>query len=134
MVESLHGIDCDIFVPVGTFFRQPLVAGIVVDFGDTRTYLHGASSNEHREMMAPTFLHWEIMRDAKARGMRFYDWWGIAPDGSAMDHPWTGITRFKTGFPGERISSPGTYDIVLRPITYKMYNALRRVRRIIARP
>ncbi len=120
-----------------------LAATIMIDFGDTRTYLHGASSNEHRNLMAPSLLHWELMKDAKARGLRFYDWWGVAPLESLPPcqggmkggriHPWSGISRFKRGFGGEEVSSPGTYDIVLQPLNYKLYSISRSLARIIRR-
>ncbi|MBI2476998.1 peptidoglycan bridge formation glycyltransferase FemA/FemB family protein, partial [Candidatus Uhrbacteria bacterium] len=56
--------------------RDVLAAAMCVDFGGTRTYLHGASSDAHKELMAPYALHYAILQDAKEHGLRAYDWWG----------------------------------------------------------
>ncbi len=113
---------------------KPLAAGIWIYFGDTVTYLHGASSSEHREVMAPHLLHWEVMRDAKARGYRAYDFWGISSSDKAIkrlsgEDAWAGITRFKKGFGGEVIEYPGTYDLPISPLGYTLYKIARTMRR-----
>jgi lipid II:glycine glycyltransferase (peptidoglycan interpeptide bridge formation enzyme) len=48
-------------------------------FGNIAYYLHGASSNKYRNMMAPYMLQWEAVKDAKKRGYKLYDFWGISP-------------------------------------------------------
>lgn len=144
MVESLKEGACRAFLATSSHGDVLLAANIMVDFGDTRTYLHGASSSEHRNFMAPYLLHWELMRDAKERGLAFYDWWGVVPPtppsppsgrGGIHEHPWAGITRFKRGFPGVEYATPGTYDLVLKPVAYDLYQLgrwlIRTVRRYV---
>ena len=63
--------------------------------------------------------------DAKKVGLERYDFWGI----SDSNPVWKGITRFKLGFGGERLSYPGTYDYVIKPLKYKLYKLLRALRR-----
>ena len=106
-----------------------LAANLMVHFGDTATYLHGASSNARREVMAPHLLHWECIRRAKAAGIARYDFWGVAPADAGPDHSWAGITRFKRGFGGTYVEYPGTFDIPLDGFWYGVYRALRRLRR-----
>lgn len=107
----------------------------LISFGDTITYVHGASSSRRRELMAPHLLQWESMRRANVRGFRYYDLYGVAPQSSAggrtagQAHPWSGITRFKEGFGGRLISYAGAYDLVLNPLAYWLYSAARRLRR-----
>ena len=105
-----------------------LASALCIDFGNTRTYLHGASADTKKDLMAPHLLHWSLMQDAKERGMKSYDWWGIAPEGQP-EHRLAGVTRFKLGFGGERVSYPSTCDVVLRPFLYAAYTAIQRVRR-----
>lgn len=57
----------------------PIVAIIVTSFGDRATYFYGASSNAHRNLMAPYLLQWTAMLDAKKEGKKWYDLFGIAP-------------------------------------------------------
>ena len=83
------------------------------------TYLHGGSSREHKELMAPYLLHWRIMEEAKKRGMAQYDLWGI--DGVR----WPGVTRFKKGFGGSEVLYPPSLEVVYRPLWYKIYRVMK---------
>lgn len=114
------------------FAGEAVATAIAIDFEGTRTYLHGASGDRHRNVMAPFFLHWELMKDAKAKGLKAYDWWGVAPADAPEDHPWTGITRFKLGFGGTRVSVPGTFDVPVSSIGYQVYRLGRLIRRSTA--
>ncbi|MFH2062539.1 MAG: peptidoglycan bridge formation glycyltransferase FemA/FemB family protein, partial [bacterium] len=107
---------------------QPLAGALVSGFGDMATYLHGASSSEKRELMAPHQLHWQIMLWAKQAGFRKYDFWGVAPEGAAADHPWAGVTRFKLGFGGERKSYVGTWELPGHRFWYAAYRLAKRGR------
>ncbi len=108
---------------VARFEEKLLAAAIVMFDQETVTYLHGASSNEHRNVMAPYALHWAIMKEAKARGYHHYDFWGI----DTGDEPeWKGITRFKTGFGGETVCAPGTFDLIINPFWYSLYSLARK--------
>ena len=56
------------------------LAGILVVFwGNTATYLYGASSSSNREFMAPYLLQWTAMKEAQKRGCRQYDLFGVSP-------------------------------------------------------
>ena len=87
-----------------------LASALCVDFGTTRTYLHGASSDTKKSLMAPYALHWHLIQDAKRHGMTAYDWWGIAPEGQ-LRHRLVGVTRFKRGFGGEVVEMPRTQTL-----------------------
>jgi len=126
MLSALSGSACRAFLAVAKIDGKIIAANIMIDCGDTRTYLHGASDHEYRKLMAPHLLHWKLIQDAQEKGLRSYDWWGVAPEG-AENHPWSGITRFKEGFGGERVVYPGTFDIILRPFPYKLYSRARSV-------
>ncbi|MBI5071795.1 peptidoglycan bridge formation glycyltransferase FemA/FemB family protein [Candidatus Falkowbacteria bacterium] len=99
----------------------PLAAAIIGYFGDTVTYLHGASSYEYRNLMAPYLLHWEIIKEAKKLGYKFYDFWGID------EKKWPGVTRFKKGFGGFEINYPGTFDLPINKLWYKIYNLAKKI-------
>lgn len=129
---KLRNSDLRVFFAAAFFEDKPVAVNIMVDFIGTRTYLHGASSGENRNVMAPFLLHWELMKEAKEKGLKFYDWWGIVPTNNPKD-PWVGITRFKKGFGGEVVSYPGTFDYVLRPFWYFMYRVARRLAWLVRR-
>ncbi len=109
---------------VARYENEIIAATIMIDFAGVRTYLHGASSNKHRNVMAPYLIHWHEIQDAAKQGYRYYDFWGV----SDTNPEWKGITRFKRGFGGEEIKYPGTYDLVLNKLQYLAYGIVRRVR------
>jgi lipid II:glycine glycyltransferase (peptidoglycan interpeptide bridge formation enzyme) len=102
-----------------------IAAGIFSFFGDTTTYLFGASDNEQRGVMAPYLLQWEIIKKAKAAGCKYYDFFGVD------EKKWPGVTRFKHGFSGEEIKYPGTFDVIFNKPSYQIYKILRTTRRLI---
>lgn len=113
------------FVATATHEGDVLAATLMIDWNGVRTYLHGASSDHKKNLMAPYLLHWELMQQARTKGMETYDWWGIAPEGS-KNHPWSGVTRFKKGFHGEVVTLPGTVDVVMHPLWYGLYRLVKR--------
>jgi len=102
---------------------QPLAGNLVVFFGDTATYIHGGSSNQSREAMAPYALQWQTIKLAKSLGYKYYDWHGID------EVKWPGVTRFKKGFGGKEVKYPGTFDLVYDSGWYNIYKMVRKVRR-----
>jgi lipid II:glycine glycyltransferase (peptidoglycan interpeptide bridge formation enzyme) len=110
----------------GAEYDGKLLAAAVVMFENgTATYLHGASSNALRNVMAPYALHWTIMKQAKERGFTHYDLWGISDDPKSG---WTGITRFKRGFGGVDVLAIGTLDLPMNRFWYSVYRLARRLR------
>ena len=69
--------------------------------------------------------------DAKEKGLKYFDFWGIAPANAPKDHPWAGFTKFKKSFGGFPVEYAGTYDIVLNPTKYRLYNLARKANRLI---
>jgi len=100
-----------------------LAAAIVGFFGNFATYLHGASANSRRNLMAPYALQWHAMLAAQQAGYRYYDLYGVD------EQKWPGVTRFKRGFGGQVISRAGTYDWPLAPNWYRLYTFIRYMRR-----
>lgn len=105
-----------------------LAANIEMRFGDMTTYLYGASSSSHRNVMAPFALQWSAIQQAKQTGCRFYDLYGSNPVSSeSFDYKksWEGITRFKLGFGGSRVEYIGTWEIPLMPFAYRLMRMIR---------
>lgn len=113
-------------------YNTHLIATIMIMFfGDTALYVHGGSAWSYREHMGPHILHDRAMKDASMRGYRYYNFGGVASDGSPR-HPLSGVTRFKRGFGGESRRYPGTYDYPLRKIPYVLYTTGRTVLRALS--
>ncbi len=56
---------CDLWVARKD--HLPLAVALTIDFAGTRTYLHGGSTTAHRDLMAPSTLHWAIIKGAGTR-------------------------------------------------------------------
>lgn len=101
--------------------KKPLAGMMEISYGDTVTYLHGASSSEARNVMAPYALHWDAITQAQRDGAALYDFWGINPPSRAMPNykpSWEGITRFKLGWGGRVVNLYGTWDLPRIPAFY----------------
>ena len=96
-------------------------------FKDTATYYYGASSNLHRNVMAPYLLHWQVIKDAKQKGCKFYDFFGIAPE-DAKNHPWSGVTDFKKKFGGQEISYQKPQEFIFKKALYLLYRAYKKLK------
>jgi len=108
---------------IAKYNNRPLSSIIIIGFGNTATYLHGASSNEHRNLMPNHAIQWAAIKWAKWQGYKWYDFWGIAPKFKNSD--WAGISRFKRGFvsekTGKEVDYLGTFDYVLNKKWYNLY-------------
>ena len=108
---------------IAEYYGQVLAVGIFAYWGDMAIYLHGASGDEHRELMAPYALQWQAIKLAYDLGIQRYDLFGIS------SQKWPGVTRFKQGFGGDIVHYPGTFDWPLSRGRYNIYNILRQWRR-----
>lgn len=127
-----------------------IASNMMIFFGDGAIYLHGGSSNEYRNVMAPFLLQWKAICDAKKKGCVWYDLGGVAIESNKQQVTsndteknvkcqmsnvkcleWKGITKFKQGFcPGTASTQfPGTWDIVISPLRYRVYRFLQVVKR-----
>lgn len=110
---------------------EVVAAGLVFDHQKTRYNIQGAQSEQGRKLHATGILTIQLILDAKEKGLRYFDFWGIAPEGAPKNHPWAGFTGFKKTFNGEQVDYSGTYDIILNPFRYKIYQILRAINRAI---
>jgi len=111
---------------------KTLASNLTIFFADTATYLHGASSDQHRNLMAPHLLQWEIIKHAKQHGYKWYDFWGINPTDEKSPNfksSWQGITRFKRGFvsdiTGKEVTYPGCFDLPISKFWYTLYKTVK---------
>ncbi len=138
---AYHRAAYELFAPHGQvalflaeYQGEPLAGVVAFGLGRTAWYFYGASSNAHRNLMAPYAVQWAAMRWAKARGCTTYDLWGVPDEDSESlesqfaerrDGLW-GVYRFKRGFGGALWRSVGAWDRVYRPLRYRLYSwALR---------
>lgn len=110
-----------------------IASGLVFDDNTTRYNLQGAQTEYAKKLHATGILTIQLMLDAQKKGLKTFDFWGIAPDGAGPEHPWYGFTSFKKSFDGHEAHYAGTHDIIIHPARYKAYQLSRRFNRFIRR-
>lgn len=102
-------------------YEGKIICGALIDYvGDMAIYRHSASDDAYRNIPAMYLLQWEVILEAKKRGKKVYNFWGIAPT-EHKKHPWYGLTLFKTGFGGEKKEFLHARDIILSPKYLKTF-------------
>ncbi len=112
---------------LGSFGGDVTASAIILYYGNQAIYHHGASVQS--KVPASYRLQWEAIRDAKKRGMKLYNFWGIAPENSP-NHPWRGITLFKKGFGGQPYEYMHAMDLPLTPL-YTFPRLIESARRML---
>lgn len=97
------------------------LAAIITLFNQSEAiYLYGCSSNQKRNLMPAYLVQWTAINDAQKFGSKIYDFYGTPPTADEA-HPMHGLYLFKTGFGGQMVHRPGSFDIPLSPF-YSLYS------------
>ena len=127
---AAHGGDA--YIVLARHQGRALAGGFFLAMGHTTNYLYGGSirddrpgedGSERRDAKAPTAFYWGAMQDAKARGYRTFDFWGIPRTLSEDKHSF-GIYRMKENFGGDKVWFPG-YELPLSPLAPIIVRGLR---------
>lgn len=113
---------------IARYQNVPLAAWILFKFHDVLYYPYGTSSRESREVMAPNLMMWEAIRLGKKLGCSYFDMWGALGPNPDQKDPFYGFHRFKEGYGGQLVEFVGSYDLVLKPQLYSLYNVVDKLR------
>lgn len=94
-------------------------------FGDTVTYLYGASRTAGLSSKVTTYLHWKGLLLAREQGMAYYDLGGVD------EKLWPSLTDFKRQFRGTEFTYIGNLDMPLNRLLYLIYDWLQKLRKKI---
>jgi lipid II:glycine glycyltransferase (peptidoglycan interpeptide bridge formation enzyme) len=108
--------------------RKILAAAIFIFYGEIAYYHYSGSSSDFPKIPSTHFLLWQAIKEAKKRGCRVFNFWGIAPTEDSS-HPWAGLTLFKKGFGGERVDYLHAQDYPLKNY-YRLTRGFETIRRI----
>lgn len=127
--------EFEAFAPGGSvefFFawrnREIVSAAMIIFSKHEAFYHHGASLKKYPQLTASHLLQWEAIREAKRRGCRTYNFWGISPPEN-QKHPWAGLSLFKRGFGGYAEEFIPSHDLPLSS-AYWLNVAVEKVRRL----
>lgn len=105
-----------------------LVAWILFAFNKILYYPYGASTREHHETMPSYAMMWEAIRFGQKMGCKTFDLWGTPGPNPDPQDPWYGFHRFKQGFGAQLVEFIGTWDLVINPQFYPLYNLANEIR------
>lgn len=129
---EIFGNDGQAQVFLCRYGKKILAAAIIVYYADTAYYHYSGSTSGDAKLPFSYFLQWQIIKEAKKRGIKYYNFWGIAPNDNP-NHRFAGVTLFKTGFGGERVDWLHAHDLPISRkywLTYVFETARRIFRRL----
>ena len=121
--EELEIMDSLVFT--ATHESRPIASAIILFRAGEAIYHHGASVPN--KVGASYLVQWEAILEAKKRGKKLYNFWGIAPEDNP-NHPWRGITLFKKGFGGREVNYIHAQDFAISPL-YIIPKIIEEIRR-----
>ncbi len=117
------------FLAMAKYNGKTLAINLILFFGETAHFVYGGSSDEYKSLRAPHLAHWKGILEAKRQNYKFYNFGAVDGNFSAQGGPasgWEGISRFKKGFGGQLLKYSDSYDIVVKPFWYFLYNLRKR--------
>lgn len=130
--KMLENFGADGLLLLARYEGEIIAGGIFLFSGDTATYYYGASSNLHRNVMAPYLVQWRAIQEARKRVCRWYDFLGIAPEELGQDgkaHRLQGVSAFKEKFGGSRVQYAPAFEVIHSPSMYTCIRFLQKIRR-----
>lgn len=104
--------------------NEVVSAAYAIAFGKKGTYKDGASVRERTVYGASHLLQWRVIEWMKEKGVMVHDLCGAPPSEEInnTNHPHYGIGRFKTSFNKEVTDYVGAYDLIVKPVSYKVWS------------
>jgi lipid II:glycine glycyltransferase (peptidoglycan interpeptide bridge formation enzyme) len=117
-----------IHIMLSEYQGQVLSAFMLFTLKDKLFYPYGSSKFEHKEVMAQNLLMWEVIKFGQSLKLKKFDMWGsLGPDAQEGESGY-GFHRFKQGYGGQLVQFIGTYDLIINPQFYKLYNLVDKYR------
>lgn len=105
-----------------------LAQNFMIFYGNEASYHYGVSSELGTKLSGAPLLHLEAMRDARKRGIKRYNLWGIVPE-NATKHRFYGVSSFKRGFGVQELKYLPAQDLILDPVKYLKTWLIETIRR-----
>ena len=105
-----------------------LAMNFMIFYGPEASYHYGVSSDLGTKYSAAPLLHMEAMKEARKRGIKRYNLWGIVGV-DETSHRFYGVSEFKRSFGCEELRYTPAHDYVLNPMKYKLTKLVETVRK-----
>lgn len=96
---------------------EVLAQNFMIFYGNEASYHYGVSTELGTKLSGAPLLHMQAMRDARDRGIKRYNLWGIV-DEDDTKHRFYGVSVFKRGFGVEELRHVPAQDLVINRAVY----------------
>jgi lipid II:glycine glycyltransferase (peptidoglycan interpeptide bridge formation enzyme) len=112
-----------------SFFEDTLLAQAFIIFDvNEAVYHYGASTEAGHRYPGASAIQWAAIKEAKKRGLKKYNFWGVAPV-NQPDHRFAALSTFKRGFGGIDVAYLPAHDLILNPFKYSLNYLVEKVRK-----
>lgn len=112
--------------------EEILAENFMIFYGNEASYHYGVSSELGTKISAAPLLHFAAMEEARKRGIKRYNFWGIV-GADETRHRFYGVSEFKRGFGVEELKYIPAQDLVINPLKYKITWLIESLRKKIRR-
>lgn len=107
---------------------EVLAQNFMIFYGNEASYHYGVSSELGTKLSGAPLLHMAAMQDARERGIKRYNFWGIVGEDETW-HRFYGVSQFKRGFGVEEFKYVPAHDLVLKPGRYAVTKLIETARK-----
>ncbi|MCA9308261.1 peptidoglycan bridge formation glycyltransferase FemA/FemB family protein [candidate division WWE3 bacterium] len=107
--------------------KAPIAAWMLYTYKGVLYYPYGGSDDKYKNLQASTLLGWESILLGKEKNCKTFDMWGVG--NIEEDDSWgKGFTTFKLRYGGKYVEYLDSYDYVINPTLYKVFNITNKIR------
>ena len=108
-----------------TYQKEIITTWVLFTWKNFLYYPYGASTEQHKNVMANNLMMWEAIKFGKKLGLATFDLWG-REEGK-------GFTKFKEGYNPKVVEFLGTWDLVINKPIYSLYLLAEKLRWLLLR-
>ncbi len=105
-----------------------LAQNFMIFYGDECSYHYGTSTDLGTKYSAAPLLHMEAMREARNRGIKRYNLWGIVGLDETK-HRFYGVSEFKRSFGCQELKYTPAHDMILNKSKYLINKTIETIRK-----
>ena len=107
-----------------------LAENFMIFYGNEASYHYGVSSELGTKLSGAPLLHVQAMKDARAKGIKRYSFWGIVAEDD-VNHRFYGVSQFKRGFGVSELKYLPAHDLIISKPRYAVTWLIETIRRKI---
>ncbi len=108
--------------------KDILAQNFMIFYGNEASYHYGVSSELGTKYSGAPLLHMQAMRDARERGIKRYNFWGIVGENETK-HRFYGVSCFKRSFGVDELKYTPAHDLILDRKKYLLTKTIESVRK-----